>query len=282
MQVLTSPDSVRAFREALPSDMHMGFVPTMGALHDGHLSLVRASQQQNDITIVSIFVNPLQFSPSEDFSNYPRTWDKDRQLLEAEGVDAVFLPSGDDMYPEPLITTVAVAQAFSSRACGAFRPNHFEGVATVVLKLFQMVGPCNAYFGLKDYQQFILIKHMIRDFNLPATLVGLPTRREEDGLAMSSRNTKLTPEDRELAPAIYKTLLKIRDRLLAGNGAYNPAEVFDSFCRELANVSNQFRVQYLQCYDRNFEPITEMVEGDCVLVAAVYLGDVRLIDNILF
>ncbi len=260
----------------------VGFVPTMGYLHEGHCMLIRASKQENDITIVSIFVNPLQFGPTEDLVNYPRDIERDKNRLEAEGVELLFLPKDDDIYPNKIsgmVTTVAVDEAFSSRACGTFRQGHFEGVATIVLKLFNIVEPNRAYFGLKDYQQFVLIQRMIHDLNLKVTLHGLPTHREPDGLAMSSRNTYLTEQDRVLAPMINKTLHEILPLLREGGSIADGRGIFES---RLTDLSSRFRVQYLECYDRDFNPVTTIIEGERVLVTAVYLGDVRLIDNSLF
>lgn len=254
----------------------------MGFLHQGHFSLINASQNDNEVTIVSIFVNPLQFGPKEDLANYPRDLERDKQRLEAEGVDVLFLPSVESMYPElmnGLLTRVAVDEAFSSRACGAFRPDHFEGVATVILKLFNIVAPCNAYFGLKDYQQFVLIKRMIDDFNLDISIQGLPTLREPDGLAMSSRNTYLNAEDRALAPMVNMMLHKILPLLREGGSIADGRVVFES---QLSAISPRFRVQYLEVYDRSYEPVTTIVADERVIVCAVYLGDVRLIDNLLF
>lgn len=282
MLVLSSIDSVRSHRSSLPKGTRVGFVPTMGYLHDGHGRLIQASKKNNDLTVVSIFVNPLQFGPKEDLANYPRDIERDKQRLETEGVDVLFLPSVESMYPElmnGLLTRVAVDEAFSSRACGAFRPDHFEGVATVVLKLFNIVAPCNAYFGLKDYQQFVLIMRMIDDFNLDVRIHGLPTLRENDGLAMSSRNSYLSPDDRALAPMINKTLHEMLTLLRDGASIADGARIFES---QLSTISTRFRVQYLEVYDRSFEPVSTIVEGERVLVTAVYLGDVRLIDNLLF
>lgn len=183
----------------------IGFVPTMGYLHEGHLSLVRLSKQQNDITIMSIFVNPIQFGPNEDYDRYPRDFERDKSLAEKEGVDYIFYPSVEEMYPEDFKTVVSVKK-ITEIMCGKSRPGHFDGVATVVLKLFNIVNPDRAYFGQKDAQQLAVIKQMVKDLNLDVEIVPCPIVREQDGLAMSSRNVYLSEEERKSATVLYRAL----------------------------------------------------------------------------
>lgn len=252
----------------------IGFVPTMGALHAGHMALVERSMAENDITIVSIFVNPTQFAPNEDFAAYPRQEAADFELLQNAGVDYVFTPGADEFYPEGFATTVTL----TGPALGLetdFRPHFFAGVATVVSKLLNCVQPTRAYFGEKDYQQLLVIKHMVRDLNLPVVITPCPTLREIDGLAMSSRNAYLSPEMRVKAALIYKTLNDCAQNLRAG------ATVQDVLKAGVERLqSHGFAVDYLALRDAaSLEPITNLTSPARLLVAA-RLGSVRLIDNI--
>lgn len=256
----------------------IGFVPTMGVLHEGHLSLVRRARQENDITVVSIFVNPLQFGPLEDFERYPRDIEGDTAKLREEEIDILFLPDTSLTYPEGFSTYIEV-EKISEKLCGAFRPGHFRGVATVVTKLLNIVKPTRAYFGQKDYQQAVIIKRLVKDLNMDVDIVVCPTIREHDGLAMSSRNTYLNKTEREAATVIYRCLTEASDLIRSGiiNGIYIKGLMDERLLKEPA-VSG---IDYAGVYDP--ETLDELLEikGDALLAVAVKIGDTRLIDNML-
>ena len=264
-------------------DRSTGFVPTMGALHEGHLSLVRRARDENDVTVVSIFVNPTQFGPSEDFNQYPRDIEGDMEKLEAEGVDILFLPEKKDIYPEGYSTYVIV-EGLSDRLCGLFREGHFRGVATVVTKLFNIVSPDRAYFGQKDYQQAQIIKRLTTDLDFDIEVVVCPIVREEDGLAMSSRNRYLSPEERKAAPVIYRVLRMGAEGLKKG---LSPSEVRKMMWEEMKREPLVREIQYLSVYHpESLEDLTGgdviIEKGETVLIAtAVRMDRARLIDNIL-
>jgi pantoate--beta-alanine ligase len=256
----------------------LGFVPTMGALHDGHLELVKMARQECDIVIVSIFVNPYQFAPNEDFDKYPRTFEHDLALLKGAGVDCVFYPNEKEMYPNGRdgIVSVLPGSPLNDTLEGEVRPTFFRGVATVVLKLFALVEPHLAYFGEKDFQQLLVIKALTRDLNLPLKIVGVPTVRESDGLAMSSRNAYLDGEKRKLAPVLHQTLSAVKDGF---GGGIKLAEAVAQAKDKLQEVP-QLELQYLSvCHAGTLMPLEEFALPFVVLVAAK-LGGVRLIDNI--
>jgi len=258
------------------SGKRIGFVPTMGALHDGHLSLVKCCQAANEISVVSIFVNPTQFNDRQDLIKYPRTPESDCRLLETVGCDYVFIPSEEEMYPEPDkrvfdLGTVAAGME------GAFRPGHFNGVVQVVSKLFDIVQPDSAYFGEKDYQQLAVIREFVRQLHLPVQIVACPTLREADGLAMSSRNTRLTAEQRQIAPMIAATLKEsctfvpaksVQETIAWVTNTLNSEPVF---CVEYFEVVDGMTLRPIDRWDDSAEPV------GCI---AVYCGEVRLIDNI--
>lgn len=272
----------RVVQDSSRANLHkgksVGLVPTMGALHDGHMSLVRACREENDVAVVSIFVNPAQFGPGEDFNQYPRDVEGDMKKLEAAGVDTVFVPTEDAIYPEGFSTYVEVRD-LGEKLCGAFRPGHFAGVATVVTKLLNIVSPTRAYFGAKDYQQSLIIRKLVQDLNIPVEIAVLPTVREEDGLAMSSRNQYLSPEQRRAARAIYRSLALSEDKIKEGE--MNP-EAISAFMRETLHSEPLItEVQYAGAYDpRTLDPVYE-IGGEVLLAVAVKLGEVRLIDNML-
>src|SRR5512146_2813241 len=216
------PEMQAACRELRHAGKSLGFVPTMGALHAGHLSLVRAARARCQVVAVSIFVNPLQFGPSEDFGKYPRSFERDRQLLEAEGVELIFAPAPEEMYPEGAVTYVVV-EGLSEKLCGRSRPGHFRGVTTVVAKLFHIVSPDVAFFGQKDAAQAAIIRRMVRDLNCNIQIVVAPIVRESDGLAMSSRNAYLTPEQRKQARVLYRALMRVQT--LADRGERRTAQL---------------------------------------------------------
>lgn len=256
----------------------IGLVPTMGALHDGHMSLIRLSRMENHATVVSIFVNPAQFGPGEDLEKYPRDEAEDMQKLRAAGVDTLFMPEAGAMYPEGFSFSVKTGE-LGGKLEGAFRPGHFDGVATVVAKLFNITLPTRAYFGLKDYQQSLIIRRLAVDMNFPVEVVACPTVREEDGLAMSSRNGYLTPEERRAAPAIYGCLGRAEGMLRSGDSS---AGEVTGFLRE--NLSTEpfvAEVQYAGVYDPLSLDELDEFHGKALIAAAVRIGAARLMDNIL-
>jgi pantoate--beta-alanine ligase len=254
----------------------VGFVPTMGFMHDGHASLIRAARVASDVVAVSIFVNPLQFGAGEDLSAYPRDLDRDRALAGQAGTDLLFVPAVEEMYPEPVATTVSVA-GVSAPLEGASRPTHFAGVATVVAKLFSIVGPCAAYFGEKDYQQLAVIRRMARDLSMPVDVVGCPTRREADGLAMSSRNVYLSPEEREAAPVVQRALRAGAASILAGER--DPAAV-RALMAAIIEAEPLARLDYAEVVAADSFRVPDQLSGNLRLLAAVRFGRARLIDNV--
>jgi len=252
----------------------IGLVPTMGALHEGHLSLVALARNQADRVVTSIFVNPIQFGPREDFHRYPRDETGDLAKLEKAGTDLVFSPDTTEMYPPGFSTKVTVGD-LTEDLCGAARPNHFDGVATVVTKLLLQCAPHFAVFGEKDYQQLLVIKRLVRDLDIPVDIVGGPIVREKDGLALSSRNAYLSPSERTVAPLLYQTITAVADDLAKGRGADDAAEA-GRFKLEAAG----FRVDYVAVRDPDtLAPLSGPVQHARVLAAA-YLGQTRLIDNV--
>ena len=252
----------------------IGFVPTMGNLHEGHLTLVRAAKKICDVVVVSIFVNPIQFGEGEDFDSYPRTLEQDSRLLADVGCDIIFAPSVDQMYgKQPRLTNISVSQ-ITNDLCGQSRPGHFDGVAVVVTKLFNIVQPDYAFFGQKDYQQLAVIRQLVQDLNIPLEVIGVPIVRAADGLALSSRNGYLSEEQRSIAPKIYQLLKQAEVGLGEGQ----------SLSQVLANISTEltqagFVVDYVEARQPNLQPIEEF-DRDLVLFIAAKLGSTRLIDNL--
>lgn len=257
--------------------LRIGFVPTMGYLHEGHISLVRLVKKCTDRSVVSIFVNPIQFRPGEDFERYPRDERRDIEILSREGVDAIFIPLMGEMYPEGFCTFVEV-ERLQDPLCGRFRPGHFRGVATVVAKLFNIVGCDVAAFGLKDYQQAIIIRRMVRDLNLPVEILLGPTVREDDGLALSSRNQYLSSEERVRARVIPQSLE--RARRLAQNGVGSPRALASKVRRWLLEGGVD-SVQYVAVVDPETLKPASSLSPVALLAVAVYVGMTRLIDNVL-
>jgi pantoate--beta-alanine ligase len=255
----------------------LGLVPTMGALHEGHLSLVRAATAKSDLVAASIFVNPTQFGPNEDFTRYPRDLDKDLSLLEREGVDFVFVPSVEEMYPEQSVTWITV-EGLSDRLCGASRPGHFRGVATVVVKLFNIVEPDLAFFGQKDAAQVAIIRRMVRDLNMPVQIEVCPIVREVDGLALSSRNTYLDVQQRKNALVLYRALTQVRESF--EKGERGSAALIGAAKAEFKPIP-AVRLDYFEIVDPDdLTPVTAINKRVLVAVAA-FVGSTRLIDNIL-
>ncbi len=257
-------------------DRTIGLVPTMGALHAGHLSLMRRARAENDLVVVSVFVNPTQFNDPADLANYPRTLERDAELASTAGVDAIYAPDASGIYPAGFATTVAVS-GITERWEGEARPGHFAGVATVVTILLNQVRPHRAYFGEKDFQQLATIRRMHRDLALPGEIVPCPTVREADGLAMSSRNARLSPEMREVAPALYQALAAMRDAALAGESSALRLAIAGAV---LIKRVPAFEIDYLNVVDPlTLEPLDTVTPGTRAIVAAT-IGGVRLIDNL--
>jgi pantoate--beta-alanine ligase len=264
-------------RQARADGRLVGFVPTMGALHEGHLSLIRAAQQQCSPVIASIFVNPTQFGPNEDLTKYPRQMEADRAALEELRVDYLFAPTAKEMYPDGFRTFVQV-EGLSERLEGKSRPGHFRGVSTVVLKLFEIVQPHYAFFGRKDAQQARIIRQMAADLNLDTHVVICPTVREEDGMAMSSRNAYLRPEERRAAKSLYRALAAAKEEIAAGE---RDAMRLAGVMRGVLSADTLLSVDYAEIVDADtFEPVTRLRRG-CLAVLAVFVGKTRLIDNML-
>ncbi len=278
MQTISTIEGLREIRrEWQLAGKRIGFVPTMGNLHAGHLSLVQEAKQHADIVVVSIFVNPLQFGADEDLDNYPRTLEADSEHLRSLGVDVLFTPTVEAIYPRGLEQqTFVEVPGISYMICGASRPGHFRGVATIVSKLFNMVQPNSAFFGEKDYQQVQVIKAMVTDLSMNLSVHAVPTMRHEDGLAMSSRNGYLTADERQIAPLIYQTITRIRESIESGRRDFN----------QLINTENNvlsqagFKPDYIEIRDAfTLQPAS--FEGkELVILIAAFLGKTRLIDNI--
>ncbi|MGC9951708.1 MAG: pantoate--beta-alanine ligase [Bryobacteraceae bacterium] len=255
----------------------LGLVPTMGALHAGHGRLMEEARAASGAVVVSIFVNPIQFNRSDDYARYPRPLEADLAFCEARRVDVVFAPTVEQMYPQPQVTFVEVGRVADYME-GSFRPGHFRGVATVVMKLFQIVQPDRAWFGEKDAQQLAVIRRMARDLNVPVEIAGVPTVREPDGLALSSRNRHLSAEERAIAPRLYESLRAAEQRIKAGE---TRAEAVKWAAREVLAAEPGMHVEYLELADdAEMQPV-EFIAGPVRVAAAVWVGRTRLIDNIL-
>ncbi len=274
--VHTIADLRHAVGEARRGGAKIGFVPTMGALHEGHGALIRQARIECGFVVVSVFVNPIQFDRQDDYERYPRTLATDAEFCRANGANVVFAPSADEMYGVPQLTFVEVS-GLSDSLCGEFRPGHFRGVATVVNKLFNIVQPDSAYFGEKDAQQLAVIRRMVDDLNMPVGVVPVATVRDADGLAMSSRNRRLSPEERRVAPALYQALLAARSAIQ--RGGTEPAAVKDAALAVLLGFP-QLRVEYLEIVDDATQQPVERIDGPVRVSLAAWLGQTRLIDNI--
>ena len=277
MLILTSAAEVTAVsKEARRAGKRVGFVPTMGALHEGHLSLVRTARAQSDVVIVSVFVNPLQFGPNEDFGRYPRDPERDSALLAAEKTDYLFLPSTEEMYPAGATSWVAV-EGLSEKLDGRSRPGHFRGVTTVVAKLFNIVQPDFAFFGQKDAAQVAIVSKMVRDLNFDVRIVVCPIVREADGLAMSSRNAYLTPPQRKQATVLYRALMRVQS--LVDRGEASPARLLVAGTQVMAEEP-AVKLDYFEIVNREtLDPVSDVSRGALIAVAA-HVGNTRLIDNI--
>jgi pantoate--beta-alanine ligase len=269
---------IRAFVSACrQKGTTVGFVPTMGAFHEGHLSLMREARRRHDAVIVSIFVNPIQFSAGEDFDRYPRRIEQDTRMADSEGVDILFAPSVAEMYPKGFDSHVDQTD-LPSKLCGSFRPGHFRGVMTIVTKLFNIVKPHAAYFGQKDYQQYLILRRTVTDLNLDVEVRVLPTVREDDGLAMSSRNLYLGPKQRKDATCLHRALKRAED--LVASGESSAAKVAGEMKRLIHRVKGT-RVEYVDIVNSDtLEPVKE-IKGKTLIALAVRIGKARLIDNVL-
>ena len=272
----TIEETLSLCRSARSSGKRVALVPTMGALHEGHLSLVRIAKAQSDFVAVSIFVNPLQFGPTEDLAKYPRTFERDRELLEKEGIDLIFAPTAAEMYPTPAITYVNV-EGLSERLDGQSRPGHFRGVTTVVSKLFHIVEPDLAVFGQKDAAQIAIIRRMVRDLNMPVEIVIAPIVREPDGLAMSSRNAYLNPKQRRQAVVLSAALRCVQESFERGERS---AAKLIAAGRTVFEQEPDVRLDYFSVVDPQSLAPVENVSHDSLVAVAAYVGTTRLIDNV--
>lgn len=272
-------DTIAATRAAIAESRSrgsIGFVPTMGALHAGHASLIQRARSECDIVIVSIFVNPLQFDRPDDLARYPRSLETDLELCRRDGVDLVFAPSVSEMYPRPMEMAVDVGR-LADHLCGRYRPGHFKGVATVVLKLLEIVRPDIAYFGEKDAQQLAVVRRLVTDFNVPVRIAGVPTVREPDGLALSSRNQRLSAAERRLAPCLYAALRRVAANV--ETGVSNVSDIINDAATAIP-ADERLRLEYLELVDaEDFQPVTR-VTGPVVAAGALWVRNTRLIDNV--
>jgi pantoate--beta-alanine ligase len=276
--VVETIEAVRAWTATQRrADRRIAFVPTMGALHRGHARLIEEARQRGGSVAVSIFVNPLQFDRKEDLERYPRTLEADVRICNDLAVDLIFVPTAVEMYPAPPLCTVDVRQ-IADRLCGRFRPGHFAGVATVVTKLFEIVQPDSAYFGEKDAQQLAIIRRLVADLNIPVEIVGVPTVREADGLALSSRNARLTDEERQRAPVLYQALRKAERAIAAGE---TDARAVEQAAVAAIPQDAALRLEYLEVVDPTELQPVQTIAGPVLVAAAMWVGSTRLIDNLL-
>ena len=277
MQVFEKIKDISNFIKELKAQKKtIGFVPTMGFLHEGHLSLMRHAKKVNDVVVVSIFVNPAQFGPKEDFNAYPRDMEGDKGKCLEAGVDIIFLPSVPELYPEGYLAYVNV-EKITDVMCGASRPGHFRGVATVVAKLFNIVKPDKAFFGQKDYQQTVIIKRMAADLNMDIDIEALPTVREPDGLAMSSRNSYLNEEERKAAACLHRSLIKAEE--LIKTGEKNSEKIIIEM-KKIIEAESLARIDYITIADAETLEEVKTIDRKVVIALAVWIGKTRLIDNI--
>lgn len=278
MRIVRSVKAMQHLSEAVRGrGRRVGFVPTMGALHEGHVSLLRRCRRENDLTVLSIFVNPKQFGPAEDFKRYPRPEKSDKMLAKQEKVDIIFYPSEKTMYPTGFLTSIQV-RGLAGSLCGKSRPGHFEGVATVVGKLLNIVRPDVLYLGQKDAQQAVILRKMVQDLNFPVRVKICPTVRERDGLALSSRNRYLTPKERREAPVLYRSLREARRRIKAGERS---AGRILGRIRSRIEKETGGRIDYVECVDADSLKALKVIQGKALIALAVRFGTARLIDNII-
>jgi len=276
MKLIKEISQMKDYRKKIKAPQTVGFVPTMGAFHQGHLSLIRKARQQCDQVVISIFVNPIQFGKGDDYQHYPRNLSEDISLSEKEGVDVVFAPSLEEMYPQDYSTFVQVGGPLSSTLEGASRYGHFKGVATVLVKLFNIIKPDFSYFGEKDYQQVLIVKKVVDELNLDTQIIILPTIREKDGLALSSRNSYLNKEERKVAAILYKALEKAK--LWIEEGERNPFSIVSKM-KDLIKKEPLARIDYIAVVNPETLGKVEDVKGEVLITLAVRIGETRLIDN---
>ncbi|MFD3446082.1 pantoate--beta-alanine ligase [Microbacteriaceae bacterium 4G12] len=277
MQIITSIETMQqTVLELRERGMKIGFVPTMGYLHEGHLALLKRARLENDIVVLSVFVNPLQFGPNEDFDRYPRDRERDEEVAREADTDYVFYPSVEEMYPNALTTKITVMTR-TDVLCGAKRPGHFDGVAAVLLKLFHIVFPHRAYFGMKDAQQVAVVQGLVSDYNIPLTIVPVETVREEDGLAKSSRNVYLSEEERQGAPYLYKSLQLAKAAI--AEGERRPA-VIEKLIRDYLLTQISGEIDYIEVYAYPELVQMEKLQGTIIIALAVKFAKARLIDNV--
>lgn len=276
MKIISTVAETRAIiKEWKKNGLKVGLVPTMGYLHEGHLSLIKKAVSENDRVVVSIFVNPTQFGPNEDYETYPRDINKDSALCESAGADIIFHPEASEMYPEGACTYVNMT-GLTDVLCGKSRPTHFQGVCTVVSKLFNITTPDNAYFGQKDAQQLAVIKRMVKDLNFDINITGCPIVREEDGLAKSSRNTYLNKEERKAALVLHRAITC--GQSLVNNGERNASVVINRM-KDIINAEPLAKTDYVEIVDMNTMESVSVIKGEILCAIAVYIGKTRLIDN---
>ncbi|WP_394217367.1 pantoate--beta-alanine ligase [Halobacillus trueperi] len=279
MKVLREIDQVNTLvSEWTKNGESIGFVPTMGYLHEGHIRLIKEAKKENDKVILSIFVNPLQFGEGEDLDTYPRDEDHDRHVAKENGVDLVFLPTNETMYPQPLSVNMTVTNR-TNVLCGKSRPGHFDGVVTVLTKLFNITRPDNVYFGMKDAQQVAVVDALIKDYNMPVHLIAVPTVREEDGLAKSSRNVRLSDEERKEAPSIQEALQYGRKLVMEGQ---NSKELIIEETVKFLEQKTHGKIDYIELLSYPELEFIEKIDRPVILAAAVFYDNVRLIDNVVF
>ena len=277
MKTVTTVKEMQALSDELRKDKRIGFVPTMGYLHEGHLALVKKARELADIVVVSIFINPIQFGPKEDLARYPRDFERDAKLLEEETTDIIFFPEGKEMYPKGYNTYIQVRD-LQNHLCGVSRVGHFVGVATVVAKLFNIVKPHFAVFGQKDYQQLRVIERMVTDLNMDLEIVGYPTVREKDGLAMSSRNSYLSPEERERALLIHGAMTKVESLFKSG---VRSAVVLKEEGKRVLTSREGVEVEYISIANADSLEDVDQIQDKALLAIACQVGKTRLIDNII-
>ncbi|HJV31619.1 MAG TPA: pantoate--beta-alanine ligase [Bacillales bacterium] len=278
MKIITTVKEMQAeISKQKAMSKSIGFVPTMGFLHEGHLTLMKQARQENDIVVISIFVNPTQFGPNEDYETYPRDFERDRKVAIEAKIDYLFYPSVEEMYPNPPSIKVLVNDRVDV-LCGKSRPGHFDGVATVLIKLFNIMMPTRAYFGKKDAQQVAVVDGLISDFHFPIELVPVDIVREEDGLAKSSRNVKLTSEERKQAPVLYKSLEMAKAAIM--NGERNPSRICDLIAKVIHEETSG-TIDYVEVYSYPNLKQLEKIAGSIIIAIAVKFSTVRLIDNVM-
>jgi len=278
MEIINDIQGIReAVKSAKEQKKSVGFVPTMGFLHEGHLGLIKKAKEENDLVIVSIFVNPTQFGPGEDLESYPRDIERDSKLSQSAGADIIFHPSVEEMYPSGFNTFVELEGGITKKLCGASRPGHFKGVTTVVSKLFNIVSPHKAYFGQKDAQQVAVIEQMVRDLNFDVKIIPCPIVREKDGLAMSSRNTYLNREERQGALILSKSLFMAETMIKDGE---KDSSKIKEFITEKINSEKLANIDYVEVVDAKTLNNIDKLQGDILIALAVRFGKTRLIDNV--